>query len=148
MVMNMFNKREKEVLADQNRSDLALKIEISKLLFNVDNEKDIVFSKLSSGKINKAIYILKEMTKALCLQRDNSISVPGVVMTKSQKDTFDLAMKNLNSSSDIKSQEFVGNLYKELQRVSISDEDYEFFLGVTGYQYAMILEHPSLIEVV
>ena len=148
MVMNMFNKREKEVLADQNRSDLALKIEISKLLFNVDNEKDIVFSKLSNGKINKAIYILKEMTKALCLQRDNSISVPGVVMTKSQKDTFDLAMKNLNSSSDIKSQEFVGNLYKELQRVSISDEDYEFFLGVTGYQYAMILEHPSLIEVV
>lgn len=148
MVMNMFNKREKEVLAEQNRSDLALKIEISKLLFNVDNEKDIVFSKLSNGKINKAIYILKEMTKALCLQRDNSISVPGVVMTKSQKDTFDLAMKNLNSSSDIKSQEFVGNLYKELQRVSISDEDYEFFLGVTGYQYAMILEHPSLIEVV
>ena len=78
----------------------------------------------------------------------DSVKVNKIKMTKSQIETLELAMKNLEESSVIKSQEFVSNLYKELQRVSISDEDYEFFLGVTGYQYAMILEHPSLIEVI
>lgn len=73
--------------------------------------------------------------------------MPKIKMTCSQKVTFDLAMKNLRESSDIKSQEFVGNLYKELQRKSDSEEDYQFFLKLSGYQYAMILEHPELIEV-
>lgn len=78
----------------------------------------------------------------------DSVKVNKIKMTKSQIETLELAMKNLEESSVIKSQEFVSNLYKELQRVSVSDEDYNFFLELTGYQYAMILEHSFLIEVV
>ena len=77
-----------------------------------------------------------------------SIKVNKIKMTKSQIETFELAVNNLEESSVIKSQEFVSNLYKELQRVSVSDEDYNFFLELTGYQYAMILEYSLLIDVV
>ena len=78
----------------------------------------------------------------------DSVKVNKIKMTKSQIETFELAVNNLEESSGIKSQEFVSNLYKELQRVSVSDEDYNFFLELTGYQYAMILEYSLLIEVV
>ena len=149
MIMNIFNKKETKNMPSNNLSeDMMLKRDLLKLLFNIEDGGDFRIYKLPSAKIDKAIGILKETTKALYLQKEVSISVQRVIMTESQKTVYDMALLQLSNSSILQSQEYVSYLYKETQRLAGNNRDRDFFLNLSGYKYSLILENPSLIEVV